>query len=421
MREVVAASDEEVDVWYGEGPGNPRVSIQGDELVGEFEGGLGTNVKVPLLQYVPRAWVPYFIAAQSPEAARRTLHRLTEGNVTDLQRQHTARLETWMRAACMRSGPVGANRYRSKLHVTWIAHRAVLDRSMSRWAAQRLAPFLTAPAVVPPVAAPAMGVLGAAGVKMLPPPGGGGGDGGAPYEGRETRVFSPLEHERIRLACGLDPANYDAGRSPIYAVFLAEGRSMVKVEAVLQKFLAPAPDDWNPIRLYVSQELVRDMKDLKLGWDNENAHNTGHRGMSVSIRRPPSVGGSADEAPQDPRASRSGDVSVDGRCQGVGSRTGMLPRFLLRNADVIEEVHSPPHSALWSRMLSPHRGAGNLPSFGREGRGLRDHVSRIDCRDLVASLCGRQGVLQPPGSRPARIPIVFTQARHPRLLPSRFY
>jgi hypothetical protein len=50
----------------------------------------------------------------------------------------------------------------------------------------------------------------------------------------------------------LDLANDDAGRPPIYAVFLAEGRSMVKVEAVLQNFLAPAPDDWDPIRLYVS-------------------------------------------------------------------------------------------------------------------------------------------------------------------------
>ncbi len=106
--------------------------------------------------------------------------------------------------------------------------------------------------MVLPVAAPASDVLGAAGVAMLPPPGGGGGVGGVPYEGRETRVFSPLEHERICLACGLDLANDDAGRPPIYAVFLAEGRSMVKVEAVLQNFLAPAPDDWDPIRLYVS-------------------------------------------------------------------------------------------------------------------------------------------------------------------------
>jgi hypothetical protein len=67
------------------------------------------------------------------------------------------------------------------------------------------------------------------------------------YKARETKVFSPLEHERIRLACGLDPANYDAGRPPIYAVFLAEGRLMVKVKAVLQKFLAPAPNDWDPL------------------------------------------------------------------------------------------------------------------------------------------------------------------------------
>jgi hypothetical protein len=86
-----------------------------------------------------------------------------------------------------------------------------------------------------------------------------------PYEARETKVYSPLEHERIRMACGLDPANYEAGRPPIYAIILAEGRSMVKVEAVLQKFMAPAADDWDPIRVYVSQELVRDIKDLKFG------------------------------------------------------------------------------------------------------------------------------------------------------------
>ena len=92
-------------------------------------------------------------------------------------------------------------------------------------------------------------------------------------------MFSPLEHECIRLACGIDPANYDTGRPPIYAVFLAEGRSMVKVKAVLQKFLAPAPIDWDPISVYASQELVRDMKDLKFGWGNENTHDTCHRGI----------------------------------------------------------------------------------------------------------------------------------------------
>ena len=33
VRELVAAAEEELDVWYGKGPGNPQVPIQGDELV----------------------------------------------------------------------------------------------------------------------------------------------------------------------------------------------------------------------------------------------------------------------------------------------------------------------------------------------------------------------------------------------------
>jgi uncharacterized protein (DUF983 family) len=95
--------------------------------------------------------------------------------------------------------------------------------------------------------------------------GGGGGFGWPPYKALEIMVFSLLEHERICLACGLDPANYDAGRPPIHAVILAEGRTMVKVLAVLQKSLAPAPNDWDPISVYASRELVCNMKDLKFG------------------------------------------------------------------------------------------------------------------------------------------------------------
>jgi hypothetical protein len=55
---------------------------------------------------------------------------------------------------------------------------------------------------------------------------------------------------------------------------------MVKVEAVLQKFLAPAPNDWDSISVYASQELVRNMKDLKFGWGNKNTHDACHQGIS---------------------------------------------------------------------------------------------------------------------------------------------
>ena len=46
VREVVAASEEEVDVWYGEGPNNPRVPIQGNELVTEVGGPDGAGVNI---------------------------------------------------------------------------------------------------------------------------------------------------------------------------------------------------------------------------------------------------------------------------------------------------------------------------------------------------------------------------------------
>ncbi len=52
------------------------------------------------------------------------------------------------------------------------------------------------------------------------------------------------------------------------------------MEAVLQKFLAPAPNNWDPISVYALQELVRDMKDLKFGWGNKNTHDRCHRGIS---------------------------------------------------------------------------------------------------------------------------------------------
>ncbi len=56
---------------------------------------------------------------------------------------------------------------------------------------------------------------------------------------------------------------------------------MARVEAVLQQFLAPNPGDWDPIRIYVLAELVRDVKDLKFGWGNENTYDTCHRGISL--------------------------------------------------------------------------------------------------------------------------------------------
>jgi hypothetical protein len=303
VRKRWAPSWAEFDAWYGDGPTNPRVPIPGDELMarageeaaavvaaqeqdddangGEDEG----MVEVPSLQYIPAAWAPYFMAAQTPEAAMRTWRKLVAGNTTASHAEITESVTKWLSAACVRVSSVGANRTRSKMHMSWVSPLGAFERDLTRWGSRRLSPFLT----VAPLVQPTM-------VACMPPPIVGGGNPTAgvmppgmppmgaaammPYEVKETKLYSPLEHERIRMACGLEPANYDAGRPPIYAMLLAEGRSMVKVEAVLHKLMAPALDDWDPVRVYVSQELVRDMKDLKFGWGNENTYDTCHRGIS---------------------------------------------------------------------------------------------------------------------------------------------
>ena len=71
---------------------------------------------------------------------------------------------------------------------------------------------------------------------------------------KETKTFTPLEHQLIRLACGLEPAVYDmVGHRPaIYVAMLAEGRNMSKLELVLQQYLSPDPYDSDPSMMYAS-------------------------------------------------------------------------------------------------------------------------------------------------------------------------
>ena len=199
----------------------------------------------------------------------RLMRHLINALETDHQRNHARVLERWCAGACTRAGPVGTNRARSLLHIQWASPAMALDRSLSRRAARRVEPYLkivVPPAVLAAVAPP----VGAAGVPLAP----------GYVEPSRDKEFSPGEQERIRLACGLVAANYELGRPPIYAAMLAEGRTAVKIEAVLHKFLAPPLGDWDPIRIYVSTELVRDMKDLKFGWGNENTYDSCHRGIS---------------------------------------------------------------------------------------------------------------------------------------------
>ena len=55
---------------------------------------------------------------------------------------------------------------------------------------------------------------------------------------------------------------------------------MPKVEAVLQNFLLPTDEEMDPAKAYVSPELVRDIKDLRFGYDNDLLFENCRRGIS---------------------------------------------------------------------------------------------------------------------------------------------
>jgi hypothetical protein len=131
-RDVVAPTWAEWNAHYG--VGLERYPIRGEELMSvDGAEGAGRTVSVARLQYIPRAWAPYFLEGMTPERAMRVVRLLIDFLGTDAQRAIAAPIERWCAAACTRSGMVGALRSRSKVQIAWVSPAAALDRSLVRW------------------------------------------------------------------------------------------------------------------------------------------------------------------------------------------------------------------------------------------------------------------------------------------------
>jgi hypothetical protein len=98
-------------------------------------------------------------------------------------------------------------------------------------------------------------------------------------EVKETKTSMDLEHQLIRLAYGLEPAVYDmvGFRPAIYATMLTEGRTMSKLELALQQYLSAEPYDPDPVLVYALQELIKDIKDLRFGYNGDLSYVSCHR------------------------------------------------------------------------------------------------------------------------------------------------
>lgn len=98
---------------------------------------------------------------------------------------------------------------------------------------------------------------------------------------KESKEYPPYEKVRICVACGLFPEFSSERDFPsIYATMLVEGRTLTKIEAVLQNYLLLTEEELDPVKIYVSPELVRDVKELRYGYDNDLSYENCHRGIS---------------------------------------------------------------------------------------------------------------------------------------------
>jgi hypothetical protein len=172
----------------------------------------------------------------------------------------------WCAAACVRSGSQAAQLKISQLDSTWVAVMAP-DRKFKRWVKQRVKPFIIVPVEAPAPTLPHDGVPQAFNLLSGPP--------------SASKIFSEMEHDCIRAACSLNEAEYAVMAPPIYASMLQEGcTTMNKIDNILNLYLANDPDDDDPVDIFMTSDMVTDMKDLRFGFGGDTSYATCHRGVS---------------------------------------------------------------------------------------------------------------------------------------------
>jgi hypothetical protein len=220
--------------------------------------------------FITKAWAPYFLAPMTPWDALKVFRRLLS-TIPPPLRDGFDFLGSWLACVCTHDGADGDD---SLLKAKWQSPPA--ERRMIAWM-QRRTLYLNA--------VPATGMTGAPSgnldpqecfnkaletVAALRPP----------SETTATKRYTPAELQRLRAACSLSVPEMETTLPDFHEQLLTEGRTKKGTEAVLAHALRPQEDTDDPGLVYVSPELVSDIKDCKygLGWDT--SYRNCHRGIS---------------------------------------------------------------------------------------------------------------------------------------------
>jgi hypothetical protein len=224
------------------------------------------KVSVQNICYLPKAWAPYFLAPMAPWDALSTYKQVLATMPTNVHDSFDY-LHAWLTIAC--THVTKANE--SILKAKWQSPH--VDRRMIVWM-QRHTQYVNAM----PMGSQAT-IAGATldpqecfnkaleTVAALKPT-------------LEAKKYSTAELQRLRAACSLTVAEMATNLPEIHERLLEEGRTTRSIEAVLAHALCPTEEQDDPGLIYISPELVADVKNCKygLGWDT--SYRNCHRGIS---------------------------------------------------------------------------------------------------------------------------------------------
>jgi hypothetical protein len=223
---------------------------------------------LPKMALIPRAWAPYFLKEMSAWSVVLQLEELIELLPVDL-RPAADGLLSWAMVACTKESAASPN---SALHARW--QPAPMDRGLIVWQQDCLQAFLNISNVpmAPPAAALDPTQLFQAAIEVV-----------RAYkpssEVSKNMHYSSSERKRLRASTSLAVPEMDTRLPAMHQEILSEGRNTRNTQNVITRFLK-SPSDQFPVLIYISPELVKDIKECQYSIPFDTGVGDSSRGLS---------------------------------------------------------------------------------------------------------------------------------------------
>jgi hypothetical protein len=214
---------------------------------------------------IAMAWAPYFLDFKTPFQAYTMGQALMTTLADAAERAQVEPMVDWLRTCTQRLGPQAGNRSLSVLNqdfepiapgprvITWMKKR--LDHFRLPYV-----PLLQGGGPVP-------------GVPQVPMP--------PPVAAATNAEYTPLEVDTILAACGLSDAEWETNLPPMYPMILEHHRKTAGIRQVLQAlFQEQGTSTLEAVTIYVTDNMVKDIKELNFGFSGDMTYAMCHRGLS---------------------------------------------------------------------------------------------------------------------------------------------